>query len=253
MLLQAYAGSQAGVTCCGLEAKCNSFRSELQMKTVVLLVLGIIESASVFADHMDYIDHYMVPIGMEIARVDPIWIESDGTSIYRNLRLSPGANIRIPVQVCNDCLTYSAAGVCSGVRVYEDGWLMFKEEDGWNADVTRLVVKYNDWLAEYELWRNSDGRHNKNPYMEFQVDGNLVKHDDSGPVWSSNTSENYDATLHLQPDGNLVIHNSANEAIWSTHTQTPTDDKYRGIKIYPRGTPQPLVVGADGHCQPPAI
>jgi hypothetical protein len=63
---------------------------------------------------------------------------------------------------------------------------------------------------------------NRGSYTLFQPDGNFVvyavDHTTQSAVWASNTCCRIGAYLSVQDDGNVVIYNSANFALWATHT-----------------------------------
>lgn len=54
-----------------------------------------------------------------------------------------------------------------------------------DADVIELRY-YNDKVQTVgHIKITNEGRHNANPCLVFQTDGNLVKYDDEGAQWSS--------------------------------------------------------------------
>jgi hypothetical protein len=67
------------------------------------------------------------------------------------------------------------------------------------------------------IW--SSGTDNKGSKAEFQNDGNLVVYDSyNRSVWSSNTANKGVTKLTIQNDGNLVIYGSSSP-VWSSETQ----------------------------------
>jgi len=59
---------------------------------------------------------------------------------------------------------------------------------------------------------------NRNYYLTFQSDGNLVLARNNGEVrWSSGT-DNRGSRAEFQSDGNLVVYDSYNKAIWSSNS-----------------------------------
>ncbi len=77
-----------------------------------------------------------------------------------------------------------------------------------------LVLSSNNGDA---IW--GAGTDNKGSRAEFQNDGNLVVYDSyNRSVWSSNTSNRGATKLSIQDDGNLVIYQN-DSPIWSSGTQ----------------------------------
>jgi len=59
---------------------------------------------------------------------------------------------------------------------------------------------------------------NRNYYLLFQNDGNLVLLRNNGdPIWASGT-DNKGGRAEFQNDGNLVVYDSYNKAVWSSNT-----------------------------------
>jgi exopolysaccharide biosynthesis protein len=60
---------------------------------------------------------------------------------------------------------------------------------------------------------------NRNYYLVFQNDGNLVFSRNNGEaIWASGT-DNKGSRAEFQQDGNLVVYDSYNKAVWSSNTQ----------------------------------
>ena len=59
---------------------------------------------------------------------------------------------------------------------------------------------------------------NRNYYLAFQNDGNLVLSNNNGdPVWGAGT-DNKGSRAEFQNDGNLVVYDSYNRAVWTSNT-----------------------------------
>lgn len=74
---------------------------------------------------------------------------------------------------------------------------------------------------------------NKEYYLKFQSDGNLVLYTKGGkPIWSPQIAKKGGKTCRLQKDGNLVVYNASGTAVW--HTETHNNNRPK-LYIYNDG------------------
>lgn len=71
--------------------------------------------------------------------------------------------------------------------------------------------------------------------LVVQSDGNLVLYQGGAAYWSSGTGGRSVQGLSVQSDANVVLYDAGHQAIWSTHTNTPSASRPR------------LVLGDDGN------
>lgn len=85
----------------------------------------------------------------------------------------------------------------------------------------------NDSVNRGHRFRRGDKLYSsdRNYYLMFQNDGNLVLSNNNGTaIWEAGTS-NRGSRAEFQNDGNLVIYDSYNRALWSTNTARRGGDK----------------------------
>jgi hypothetical protein len=84
-------------------------------------------------------------------------------------------------------------------------------------------LKNNAILWEKKIWFSAEGNGTEGlePYLELQVDGNLVVYDKyKNPLWSAGTfgqgTKPY--RLAMQNDGNVVLYDKDWKVLWNTQT-----------------------------------
>lgn len=93
-----------------------------------------------------------------------------------------------------------------------------KSSDG-NSGVNNWGFRGGSLSPGYEFRRNSKVfSSNRNFYLAFQNDGNLVLARNNGEViWAAGT-DNKGSRAQFQDDGNLVVYDSYNKAVWSSNS-----------------------------------
>jgi len=79
------------------------------------------------------------------------------------------------------------------------------------------------------LWATNTNQPGSRAVM--QTDGNFVVYNSANvALWQSHTYGNPGAYLDIQDDGNLVVYNSANQPIWRTGTHVPPPPVYTQLR-----------------------